>query len=69
MPSDLVRHFFEVFALEAKVNLHAKVLEGTNDHHKAEALYKALARAIRAAVAIDPRITGEVPSTKGSISS
>ena len=69
MPSDLVRHFFEVFALEAKVNLHAKVLEGTNDHHKAEALFKALARAIRAAVAIDPRITGEVPSTKGTISS
>lgn len=69
MPSDLVRHFFEVFALEAKVNLHAKVLEGTNDHHKAEALFKALARAIRAAVVIDSRITGEVPSTKGTINS
>jgi imidazoleglycerol-phosphate dehydratase len=67
MPSDLVRHFLEVFALEAKVNLHAKVLEGANDHHKAEALFKALARAIRVAVAIDPRMADQIPSTKGTI--
>jgi imidazoleglycerol-phosphate dehydratase len=68
LPSDLVRHFLEVLALEARMNLHAQILAGTNDHHKAEALFKALARALRQAVTVDPRISGEVPSTKGTIS-
>ena len=68
MPSDLVRHFLEVFALEGRMNLHAQVLAGANDHHRAEALFKALARALRTAVAVDPRAAGEVPSTKGTIS-
>ena len=68
LPSDLVRHFLEVFALEGRLNLHAEILYGANEHHKAEALFKALARAIRQAVAIDPRIAGDVPSTKGTIS-
>ena len=68
MPSDLVRHFLEVLALEGRLNLHAEILAGANEHHKAEALFKALARALRQAVAIDPRIAGEVPSTKGTIS-
>jgi len=61
---DLVRHFLESFASEARLNLHAKVLRGINDHHKVEALFKALARALDAATRIDERITGTVPSTK-----
>ena len=68
LPSDLVRHFLEVLALEGRFNLHAQVLAGTNDHHKAEALFKALARARRQAVTPDPRAPGDVPSTKGTIS-
>ena len=63
-PTDLVRHFLESFATEAKINLHAKVVYGTNDHHKAEALFKALGRALDTATRIDQRISGELPSTK-----
>jgi len=64
LSSDLVRHFLVSFAAEAKINLHAKVLTGINDHHKAEALFKALARALDSATRIDERIIGRVPSTK-----
>ncbi len=64
-PTDLIRHFLESFALEARLNLHAKILYGTNDHHKAEALFKALGRALDVATRIDERISGELPSTKG----
>jgi len=63
-PTDLIRHFLESFAAEAKLNLHAKILYGTNDHHKAEALFKALGRALDTATRIDERISGELPSTK-----
>ena len=63
-PTDLIRHFLESFALEAKLNLHAKVAYGVNDHHKAEALFKALGRALDSATRIDERISGELPSTK-----
>jgi imidazoleglycerol-phosphate dehydratase len=63
-PTDLVRHFLESFAAEARLNLHARVLYGTNDHHKAEALFKALGRALDAATRVDARISGELPSTK-----
>jgi imidazoleglycerol-phosphate dehydratase len=66
-PTDLVRHFLETLAIEAKMNLHARVIYGTNDHHKAEATFKALGRALGAAIRIDPRISDELPSTKGSI--
>jgi imidazoleglycerol-phosphate dehydratase len=66
-PTDLVRHFLETLAIEAKMNLHARVVYGTNDHHKAEATFKALGRALSAAVKIDPRISGELPSTKGQL--
>ena len=62
--TDLIRHFLEAFATEAKLNLHARVLYGTNDHHKAEALFKALGRALDKATRIDERISGELPSTK-----
>jgi imidazoleglycerol-phosphate dehydratase len=63
-PTDLIRHFLESFALEARLNLHVKIAYGTNDHHKAEALFKALARALDAATRIDERISSELPSTK-----
>ena len=69
LSGDLVRHFFESFALEGRINLHAKVLTGISPHHKAEALCKALARALRDAVEYDPRATGQVPSTKGTLDS
>jgi imidazoleglycerol-phosphate dehydratase len=64
LDADLVRHFLVSLASEAKINLHAKVLSGINDHHKAEALFKALAHALDSATCIDERIAGRVPSTK-----
>ena len=64
LDADLVRHFLGSFASEAKINLHAKVLSGINDHHKAEALFKALSRALDSASRIDERILGRIPSTK-----
>lgn len=67
LPGSLIRHFFESFALEAKINLHAKVLTGIDPHHKAEALCKALARALRDALEPDPRNPQAVPSTKGTL--
>jgi imidazoleglycerol-phosphate dehydratase len=62
--TDLIRHFLESLATEGKLNLHARILYGVNDHHKAEALFKALGRALDMATRIDERIAGEVPSTK-----
>jgi imidazoleglycerol-phosphate dehydratase len=66
MPASLVAHFLETFATHARINLHARVFYGRDDHHKAEALFKALGRALGMAVAIDPRRAG-VASTKGTI--
>jgi imidazoleglycerol-phosphate dehydratase len=63
-PSDLIRHFLESFAIEARMNLHAKVLNGTNDHHKAEALFKALGRALDKATRLDLRLGDALPTTK-----
>ena len=68
LPGDLVEHLLESFATEARINLHAKVLAGVNGHHKAEAMFKALAKALRVAAEPDPRAPGAVPSTKGTIS-
>ena len=68
-PTDLVRHFLESFAFEARINLHARVLYGTNDHHKAEALFKALGRALDAATRTDERLGEELPSTKDLLES
>jgi imidazoleglycerol-phosphate dehydratase len=62
--TDLIRHFLQALAAEGRLNLHAKALSGTNDHHKAEALFKALGRALDKATQIDARISGELPSTK-----
>ena len=67
LPGSLVRHFLESFALEGKINLHAKILAGIDPHHKAEALCKALARALRDALERDPRSPQAVPSTKGTL--
>jgi imidazoleglycerol-phosphate dehydratase len=66
MDVDMVRHFFDTLALNGRMNLHAAVLYGQNDHHKAEALFKALARALSAASRFDKRREG-VPSSKGVI--
>ncbi len=66
-PTDLIRHFLESLATEARINLHAKIVYGTNDHHKAEALFKALGRALDIATRIDERISGKIPSTKDLI--
>ncbi len=65
--TELVQEWFQAFAMNAGVTLHAETLYGTNDHHIAESCFKGLARALRAAVAIDPRSKDEVPSTKGSL--
>jgi len=62
--TDLIRHFLESLASEAKMNLHARIIYGINDHHKAEALFKALGRALDTATRGDARISGELPSTK-----
>ena len=62
----LTRHIWESFAASAQVCLHVRVLAGRNAHHVAEAQFKAVARALRDAVALDPRVAG-VPSTKGSL--
>lgn len=67
MPPDLFNHFLESFAFAAKLNLHLSVLAGVNDHHKIEAAFKAMARALDAAVRIDPRRGGDIPSTKGAL--
>jgi imidazoleglycerol-phosphate dehydratase len=64
LSADMVRHFLVSFASEARMNLHARVLTGINDHHKAEALFKALARCLDAATRIDDRMIGRIPSTK-----
>ncbi|GAB4070134.1 imidazoleglycerol-phosphate dehydratase HisB [Ancylobacter sonchi] len=65
--TELVREFFQAFAINAGVTLHVETLYGANAHHIAESCFKGLARALRAAVAIDPAAAGEVPSTKGSL--
>ncbi|MCB0007843.1 MAG: imidazoleglycerol-phosphate dehydratase HisB [Anaerolineales bacterium] len=65
-PTSLVGHFFESVAIRGNFNLHAEVFYGGDDHHQAEALFKALARALSEAVALDPRRSA-VPSTKGTL--
>jgi imidazoleglycerol-phosphate dehydratase len=65
--TELVREFFQAFAVKAGVTLHIETLYGLNSHHIAESCFKGLARALRGAVAIDPREGERVPSTKGSL--
>lgn len=63
----LFPHVLESFAAACRCNLHARVLYGRDDHHQAEALFKALGRALDAATRLDPRRAGQAPSTKGSL--
>lgn len=65
IPTTLFPHFFESFAVTARCNLHARILYGRDDHHQAEALFKAWARALDQVTQIDPRRAGVIPSTKG----
>lgn len=65
--TELVREFFQAFAINAGLTLHVETLYGANAHHIAESCFKGLARALRAAVAIDPAAAGEIPSTKGTL--
>jgi len=64
----LIQEWFQAFAVNAAVTLHVATLYGSNDHHIAESCFKGLARALRAAVAVDPRAAHEIPSTKGTLS-
>ena len=66
-PTQMIRHALQSFAQTARIALHVRQLAGANDHHVAEAAFKALARALDAATQLDPRIAGEVPSTKGTL--
>jgi imidazoleglycerol-phosphate dehydratase len=65
LPVSLIDHFLESFAAQARCNLHVRVRYGRDNHHQAEAIFKALARAMCAATRIDPRRSGSVPSSKG----
>ena len=67
LSADLAAHFLETFAREGRLTLHVKLMSGESDHHKLEAIFKALARALDAASQIDPRRAGDVPSTKGTL--
>ena len=64
---DLVREFFQGFVNHAFVTLHIDNLRGENAHHQAETVFKAFGRALRAATELDPRASGMIPSTKGSL--
>jgi imidazoleglycerol-phosphate dehydratase len=66
-PFVLNRHVFESIAFHSQINLHVRVVHGRDPHHITEAQYKAIARALRAAVEPDPRFAGVVPSTKGAL--
>jgi imidazoleglycerol-phosphate dehydratase len=67
MDTELFREWFQAFAQHGGITLHVENLYGENSHHIAETCYKALARALRQAIAIDPRQSGRVPSTKGQL--
>ncbi len=65
--TELVREFFQAFAMNAGITLHVETLYGVNAHHISESCFKGLARALRLAIALDPRQNGAIPSTKGSL--
>jgi imidazoleglycerol-phosphate dehydratase len=68
MDTELFKEWFQAFAQNAGITLHIATLYGDNNHHIAETCFKGLARALRAAVTVDPRQAGRVPSTKGTLS-
>ena len=65
--TELVREWFQAFAINAGLTLHVETLYGDNAHHIAESCFKGLARSLREALAVDPREGGRVPSTKGTL--
>ena len=65
--TELVNEWFQAFAMNCGVTLHVETLYGSNDHHISESCFKGLARALRTALAIDPKAANEIPSTKGSL--
>lgn len=67
LSTDLIKHFWDAFAQNAKVNLYIKIENGENEHHKVEAMFKAIARAIRMACEIDEKMKDIIPSTKGKL--
>ena len=67
MDTELFREWFQAFAQNAGITLHVETLYGENNHHIAETCFKGVARALREAVALDPRQAGRVPSTKGTL--
>lgn len=67
METELFREFFQAVTNAAQANVHIHVLYGDNSHHKAEACFKAFARAVRMAVSVDPRTADQIPSTKGAL--
>jgi imidazoleglycerol-phosphate dehydratase len=67
MDTELFREWFQAFAMNAGITLHIETFYGDNNHHIAESAFKALARALRDAVEIDPRQAGRIPSTKGTL--
>lgn len=67
LPLSLLNHFIETFIANLKINLHGHVLYGEDNHHKVECFFKALALSMKTAVAMDPRKSDSIPSTKGSL--
>ena len=67
MDTELFREWFQAFAMNAGITLHVETLYGDNNHHIAESAFKALARALRDAIEIDPRAKDKIPSTKGTL--
>ena len=67
MDTELFREWFQAFAQSAGITLHVTTHYGSNTHHIVESCYKALARALRQAMSVDPRSSGSIPSTKGSL--
>ena len=65
--TELVREFFTAFATHGGITLHVDALHGINSHHIVEAAFKSVARALREAVEVDPRKSGDIPSTKGAL--
>ena len=65
--TEMLTHVFQSFAMAAKLTIHVTVIEGSNDHHKSEAAFKALALALRQAITVDTRRLHDIPSTKGSL--
>jgi imidazoleglycerol-phosphate dehydratase len=67
LPVEMIPHFLQSLAFEARLSLHVRLMAGFNDHHRAESAFKALARALAAATRLDPSLNGAIPSTKGSL--